>query len=317
MKILILWMVGALLMLPGSLVMGQTMDTPEYPVISGGKLLSFAEMVTALGHADVVFVGENHDDKHAHALELAILKAMYAQNPHLALSLEMFERDVQEVVNEYLSGYITESAFLQASRPWPNYKTDYRPLVEFCRENHLSVVAANAPRRYVNIVSRKGQKALLELPKTARGYLPPLPYSMELPSEYQKQLTEIFGTAHNTDAKGTTPAPKSGTAMPAAMPDSANMIQAQALWDTSMADSVLRFLKQHHGVRVLQVNGGMHSDSGYGIVDRLRKAAPHLKILVVTVKPDADYPKPSVEKYGNLADFVCITPQESAPPGKE
>src|SRR5439155_27112377 len=122
------------------------------------------QMLDELTRADVTFVGENHDHKLAHELELTVLKAVHARKTKTALSLEMFERDVQSVVDEYLGGLITESHFLQSSRPWPNYKTDYSPMVEFAKEQRLPVIAANAPRRYVNIVSRKGQTALLELP---------------------------------------------------------------------------------------------------------------------------------------------------------
>jgi uncharacterized iron-regulated protein len=71
-------------------------------------------------------------------------------------SLEMFERDVQIVLDEYVKDLITEKKFLDDSRPWNNYKTDYRPLVEYAKQNKLPVIAANAPRRYINMVSRGG-----------------------------------------------------------------------------------------------------------------------------------------------------------------
>jgi uncharacterized iron-regulated protein len=212
----------------------------------------------------------------------------------------MFERDVQPVVDEYAGGMITETHFLQASRPWPNYKTDYRPLVEFCKENHLPVVAANAPRRYVNIVSRKGQAGLSDLPKPSRAFLGRFPYSMDLPAGYDKMLTDLFGGAHNT----------SGQAAPSGMPSPENMKEAQALWDVTMADSIVRALKEHRGWKVMQVNGAGHSDSRYGIVDRLRQAAPHLKVAVVSIRPDAAYPNPDASKLTGVAEFVLVTPPD-------
>lgn len=292
----------------GARVQGQTNSSMNNVIFSGGKTVSFENMVGELKRADVVFVGENHDDPNAHAFQLALLKALHAQNPRLALSMEMFERDVQGVLDEYLAGHITEASFLQAARPWPNYKTDYRPLVEFCRENNLPVVAANAPRRYVNIVSRKGQTALAELPRESKAYLTSLPYSMELPENYRLQLNEIFGGSH---AQGT-----GGTATPSMsqMPSSENMIQAQALWDATMQDSISRFLKRHRGTQVMQINGGMHSDSHFGIADRLHRAAPRLKIAVVTVKPDADFPNTAAEKYKDAGDYVVVAPQAKPAP---
>jgi uncharacterized iron-regulated protein len=280
----------------------------EPVVLAQGKAQSFDSMVEDLSKADVVFVGENHDHKQGHALELALLQGLQAKNSSLALALEMFERDVQGVLDEYLAGYITESSFLQASRPWPNYKTDYAPLVEFCKAHHLPVIASNAPRRYVNLVSRKGQEALHELPKTSKAYLAPLPYNMEIPAEYDRQLTDIFGGAHGQ------PSSAGPSAAQPAMPSSANMKQAQGLWDATMADSVARFLRSRSRHKLtLHINGAMHSDSGFGIVDRLRHAHPNLKIKLVTIRPSARYPDPPTDLPANAADYVLLTPTEEKP----
>ena len=82
---------------------------------------------------------------------------------------------MQIVLDEYLNGLISEDHFLLSSRPWKNYKTDYRPLVEIAKQNKLSVIAANAPRRYVNMVSRNGRDSLNGLSKQAKEWLAPLP----------------------------------------------------------------------------------------------------------------------------------------------
>lgn len=289
-------------LLIGAVVQGAAQGAPESVIYAGGVAVPFEQMVQNLGAADVVFVGENHDDKRAHALELQILEGLYHQNPRLALSLEMFERDVQGVLDEYLQDDITEPQFLAASRPWNNYKEDYRPLVEFCKAHRLPVIAANAPRRYVNIVSRKGQEALLRLPRPSRAYLAPLPYPMDLPAGYNKQLDEIFGG----DGSGQPGAHGAGGPPPALMK------QAQALWDSTMADSLLRALRRYPGCKLLQMNGGMHSDAGWGIVDRLRRARPRLKILIVSIKPDPDFTAPHPDKYGNAGDFLILTRSEKA-----
>jgi uncharacterized iron-regulated protein len=271
-------------------------ELPLHAIYSGREQRSFVQMVSEIAKADVVFIGEDHDHAAGHALELAILKALHETEPRLALSLEMFERDVQGVVDEYLGGYITETHFLQSSRPWPNYKTDYRPLVEFCKERKLPVVAANAPRRYVNIVGRAGQQALSALPKSSRELLPRLPFHMDLPAGYDKMLSDLFGGQH-------------GQGQPAAnMPSTERMKEAQALWDAAMADAILSFRKSHRGAKVLQINGAGHSDSGWGIVDRLRKADRRLKIAIVSIKVDAAHLSLPT-KYDGVADFLILTPE--------
>ncbi len=288
----------------------QSQQAPLFTLYAGGTQRSLEEAARSLADADVIFLGEQHDDKNAHALERALLESLYRLHPKLTLSLEMFERDVQGVLDEYLLGYITETHFLQSSRPWPNYKEDYRPLIEFCKENHLPVVAANAPRRYVNIVSRKGNAALSELPKTSKAYLAPLPYSMVLPPEYDRQLIEIFGGNH--DADSTKPA---APAQPG-MPDPALLKQAQGLWDATMADSIARSLRAHRGRKILQVNGAMHSDSSYGIAARLHQLNPSLKIRIVTVRPDTGYPLLPTGLTPGLADIIAVTPIAPKPAAK-
>ena len=295
---------------------GQAAQAQDYAIYPAGtttagtnNAVTMAGMIDALSNADIVFIGEQHDYKQGHALELEILQALHTRSPKTALSLEMFERDTQIVLDEYLAGSINESSFLQASRPWPNYKTDYRPLIEYCKEQRLPVVAANAPRRYVNIVSRKGQIALSELLKSSRAFLPPLPYGMELPPEYDRQLNEIFGSAHDDAAAKSTKTNAAAAPAPG-MPTTEHLKQAQALWDDSMKDSILRFVRANRGVKVVQMNGAMHSDSKYGIVDRLRKAAPRLKIMNISIHPDTDYANASTgrlaAKYVGVADFVVL-----------
>lgn len=257
-------------------------------------------MLDRLAEADVVFVGEEHDHALGHALELRVLAGLAARRPRLALSLEMFERDVQLVLDEYLAGMISESAFLAAARPWPNYKADYRPLVEFCRERRLPVIAANTPRRYVSAVGKGGQQALAALPRASRAFLPPLPYRMDLPSGYEAALDGIFAQSH-------------GSPGGAGGPSAGYMKQAQALWDCGMADSIRRFQRAHRGTAVVHINGAMHSDHGWGAVDRLRRMAPRPRIAVVSIKRDPAYPAVDAAAYRGVADFVVLTPPDASP----
>lgn len=278
-------------------------QAPDFVVLEKGQTpSSFAALVDALAQADVVFLGENHDHKGGHDLQKTIVQTLLQRNISVALGMEMFERDVQGVLNEYLTGQISEANFLQASRAWPNYKEHYRPTVELLKERNLPVIGTNAPRRYVSIVSKKGQAALQSLPPASRANLAPLPYSMAIPAGYDKELDEIFGQPH-TEAVKAAPNPN--------MPSTANMKQAQALWDSTMADSLVQFLRKDGGRHlVVHLNGSMHSDRSYGIVDRLHKAMPSLKIKTVSVRPDAKFPTPNLSDYTDLADFVIVTPPD-------
>lgn len=146
---------------------------------SKGEKSSLGEVLDAIREADVVLLGETHDDVIAHQLELYILLEAAAdalrRNRSIAVSLEMFETDVQEQLSEYLAGLIPEKDMLRDSRPWPNYR-DYRFMVEFAKDAGFPVIAANAPRRYVAACAKRGKSALLQFPESAvRRYLAPLP----------------------------------------------------------------------------------------------------------------------------------------------
>src|SRR6476646_1688035 len=157
-----------------------TLTDQMYRVYDGqGNPATLDAIVKATEGNEALFLGEQHDDPVAHAIEAELFRravSAYSPGRKVALSMEMFERDVQIVVDEYLAGLISEQHFLLSSRPWPNYKTDYRPLVELAKEKHLDFVAANAPRRYVNMVSRNGRDSLNALSKQAKDWLAPLPY---------------------------------------------------------------------------------------------------------------------------------------------
>src|SRR5918993_537060 len=183
---------------------------------SDGKQVTIQEVVEAFGGADVVLVGEEHDDPTAHLLEAELLRRAHerhglgagAKGRPVALSLEMFERDVQLVVDEYLAGLISERHFLASSRPWNNYQVDYRPLVEYARAQKLPVIAANAPARYVSRVSANGPASLGALSEAARATLPPLPFRPASEAYAAK-----FGRFMGLDA-ATTPPTQTGRARP-------------------------------------------------------------------------------------------------------
>jgi uncharacterized iron-regulated protein len=144
-----------------------------------GTPATFEELVASAVESDVVLIGEEHDDRVTHALQLDLLSALNSRlsnTRQLALAMEMFETDVQPIIDDYLDGHIREKDFLMDARPWNNYAEDYRPLVEFAKTHGLRVLASNAPRRYVSLLGRGGgQHSLAALSPASRALLPPLP----------------------------------------------------------------------------------------------------------------------------------------------
>jgi uncharacterized iron-regulated protein len=258
---------------------------------ANGNSSSLEKILEAIEQTDVVFLGEQHDDAVAHALQLQIFKAVvekYGRQRKVALSLEMFERDVQTVVNEYLSDLISESHFLLSSRPWNNYKQDYRPLVELAKSSRLPVIAANAPRRYVNMVSRNGRESLNGLSKEAKQWLAPLPFNQ--PSEaYATKFKALMGNS-----------PESSMGIN-------KILDSQTLWDATMSYSIAEFLKENKKALVVHLNGGFHTENRLGTAEQLRKFRQKAKFIVVTMRYEDDFTKFDKAKHENLGDFVILT----------
>lgn len=273
----------------------------KYRIFTGGGEPSDIEAILKAAEAsDAVFLGEFHDDAVGHRFQLEVFEAAVsrigAKRP-VALSLEMFERDVQTVLDEYLAGLISEDHFLRSSRPWPQYKTDYRPLVELAKEKKLPVIAANAPRRYVNMVSRLGKGSLEKLSPVARTWLPPLPFAE--PSEaYAKKFNALMGRLHDPNE-----APSS-------------ILYSQTLWDAAMAHAVAGAMNAKKGTLVIHLNGGFHTEGRLGTVEHLLKYRPDAKAVVVTIRYEDDFNKFDPEKHKGLGDFVVLTDASQPRSGK-
>src|SRR4029079_13766937 len=61
-----------------------------------GTFADFESMAADLARADVVCVGEQHNDPNTHRLEVMLLEALARRRTSIVVSMEMFERDVQE-----------------------------------------------------------------------------------------------------------------------------------------------------------------------------------------------------------------------------
>ena len=268
-----------------------------------GRPAALDDVCLAAGAADVVFLGEIHNDPTAHALQLALFHAVAedargAYRRPLALGLEMFETDVQLVLDEYAAGLIRERDFLAAARPWERYPTDYRPLVEAAREAGAAVLATNAPKRYVSRVATEGVAWLDSLGAAALATLPPRPIApaSEATTAAFAEVMGGMGMGHGHGG-----------------PTLATMLDAQNLRDASMAQVVAGWLAAHERGLVVHVNGSFHSEAGRGIPEHLARLAPAARALTVTMRPAADVaasPGPSGD------DFVVLTDAALVPAGR-
>ena len=134
------------------------------------QVLTLTELLDQLAKADVVFLGETHTDETTHRIELAVYQGLLARRKgQVALAMEMFERDVQATLDAYLRGEIDEATFLKQSRPWENYRSAYRPLIELAKKSKTPVVASNFPRPLRMKMSMEGDQVLEKLEGDQKG----------------------------------------------------------------------------------------------------------------------------------------------------
>ncbi|HSU26947.1 MAG TPA: ChaN family lipoprotein [Chitinophagaceae bacterium] len=253
------------------------------------ELISIEKIIDACNKADVLFFGEEHNDSVGHFLENKIFTLLHQRyGGHLALSLEMFETDNQLVLDEYLAGTITEDRLSKDARLWSNYK-DYRPMIEYARKNKIPVIAADPPRRYVSLVTRRGMRSLDSLSSSSKKFLPPLPYDTATGRYYEK-FTALMSNGGGGPTSG-----------------SANIYYSQNLWDAGMSYSIYSFWKKHKDKKVFHCVGRFHSDEKLGTLAQLQKRKSRLSILNISCFSDASFENPDWNKFSNLGDFIIVT----------
>ncbi len=264
-------------------------DMPAYKIYTQeGKEVKFSKMMKQIQDADIVLFGENHNNSIVHWLELQVTKAMYEQSPNLVISAEMLEADDQIIVNEYLAGNYDDKMFGDEAKLWKNYKTDYKPLVEFAKENNLPVVAANIPRRYARMVFKKGIESLDSLTDEAKSYIAPLPFEIDLSLPGYKNMIETMGSH----------APKESIE---------NMARAQAAKDATMAHFILKAFTGNN--QIIHYVGAYHSNNFDGINHYLKNDNANVKIITISVVDQDDINKLKEDNL-NLADFIIAVPSD-------
>ncbi|MEX1001634.1 MAG: ChaN family lipoprotein [Crocinitomicaceae bacterium] len=261
-------------------------DLPAYVLYqSEGKKADIDKLMKAADSKHFIFFGELHNNPISHWLQFELTKRLYALHKRrFVLGGEMFEADNQFIIDEYLRDKITTKSFQSEVRLWPNYNTDYKPLLEFAKQKGVPFIASNIPRRYASMAYKQGLDSLKSLSDLAKSYIVPL-NTFEFDSSlscYNKMIHE-FGEHGGY-----------------------NIALAQALKDATMAHFILKNVTNTSVF--LHFNGAYHSDNYQGIVHYLKQKVDVEKILTITTITQEDTDKLE-EKHKGLADFIICVPE--------
>jgi len=255
------------------------------------KKLSFADIISDLADKRVVYVGETHTRVEDHLLQLRVIRSLYEKNKNLVIGMEMFNRSAQDILDRYTNQEIDEWEFLKKSHYFEKWGYDYRlyrDIINFARQNKITIVALNLEKDLVSKVFKQGGIQALSEDEQA---LIPIDRDLDLPG-YRERITEVF----NMHGKH------------GATPEQVNdFLQAQALWDETMAQSITDYLTANPAKNMVVVVGNGHTVKNTAIPPRVSRRAAALTQAVIL--NDQNHNISPAE-----ADYLLFSPPAQLPP---
>ena len=254
-----------------------------------GQIYTNQEILQQLVKAKVVYLGETHDSAEDHQAQLKIVREMQRQNRKIAIAMEMFQRPFQSAIDNYLAGKLTEEQLVEQTeydRRWRFPWESYAPILRFAKENQLPVLALNTPSEVTRKVASQGLESLTAEEKK---HIPPISEIRTDNAEYRQLLLEVF-QQHQKAAQGNSTAFE-------------RFLQAQVLWDETMAEKIAEFVKANPDYQVVVLAGKGHIIYGYGIPSRVerRLGVGNVKVRSVLFN-SSENPLLSADR--PIADFV-------------
>lgn len=232
----------------------------------------------ALAAAELVFVGEKHDEVEHHLIQAEALKALHSRRLGLKVGLEMMPFDQQPALDDFISGKMSEADFAVLwKKHWGYDYSLYRPVLGYCLKHKIPLVALNAPRNLIIQIARGGLSSLTPAQRAL------LPSSIEQSADARyRDYVRASIREHDPD-----------------MPPEreARMLEAMAAWNETMGARAAAAAKDGP---LLVIAGHGHLLFKAGIAESAARRAA-LKRAVVLPFP-LDGPKPPPQALKELLD---------------
>jgi uncharacterized iron-regulated protein len=238
-----------------AMLLGLTMAVLCIGAQAGAFTVAQQQILTSLLPANIIYLGEIHNDKQDHQDKLAIIEYLQRQNSRIAIGLEMFQKPYQGAIDKYLAGQISEAELLEQTeyqKRWGFDWENYAPLLRFARKYQIPVIALNTPTEIIRKVAKKG---LASLTDTDFRYIPPIK-DIDKSNVVYRQLIQKSYEQHQAVANS-----KSFE----------RFYEAQLVWDETMAASIAEFYQKNPRYQVIAIAGQDHIKDGYGIPDRVAR----------------------------------------------
>ena len=287
-QVFALWLGIFLLCSSSTYAQQQVQSSCSQEFVASKCVKSISQIMPKLAQANVVYLGETHDSLEDHKNQLKIIQELYQTNPKIAIALEMFQRQSQGIVNQYLVGKLTEEELLEKSEykkrwgfPWENYA----PIFRFAKEKKLPILALNTPSEITRKVAREGK---MSRAPSERQLIPPFSEIRTDNEEYRQRLLAAF-QQHQAASHGSSA-------------DFERFFLAQVLWDETMAEGIANFVTANRDYQVVVLAGVGHIIYGYGIPSRVarRLKGKLIQRSVLLSPPDEE----GASKDKAIADFI-------------
>ncbi len=249
------------------------------------RQLSFGELTDRLLEADMICVGESHDNELCHRVQLQIIKAVHASDARLGVGMEMFQRPYQEPLDKFIRGDIGEEDMLKATEyktRWGFHWSLYQPIVNFCKRNAVPIAALNVSRELTKKISAAGFAKLSDDDKKSLG---PIDFHVKAHRDHwYETLAKMHGNFKVSEDQ------------------KERSYQVMTTWDEYMAASAAAFQESRKLRRMVVLAGSGHIDLGFGIPQRAVQRTGG-KAATVHIAPGGDAAKLFASP---PADFVII-----------
>lgn len=257
--------------------------------VKTGQVISFNDMIDDLSSERIIFIGETHENRYHHEIQLKVLKALYEKNRNIFIGMEMFQRPFQQVLDEYISGRMEEETFLKRSEYFKRWKFDYnlyKTIIDFAKEKGLRIIALNIPKEIIDKISAEGIGALTEDERKEVSEIG------TYEDTHRTFLRKVFEEHHLPEERFEF------------------FYQAQLAWDQSMAFSIAEFFKNagaiHESPLQMVVIAGTGHSLRFGIPERVIRLMGDIKMKILI--PESLYEATGYIIEKDLADYIWFTP---------
>jgi uncharacterized iron-regulated protein len=219
----------------------------------------------AVEKADVIYVGETHDNRAHHEYELELVRGLLGRNVKFAVGWEMFDETQQSSIDAWASHKISLQELLVKTdfqKRWGIYSPVYEQILRITEKANVRNLALNAPPELVRKIARAEPLTAEEIALLPSGFV--------ADSGAYNNFVALIGEHPGVEET-----------------DLRRYFDAQNVWDQTMANRILEFKRPNPKAKLVVLTGRDHVFGGYGIPFYLRQKAD-LKQLVLFPKGRLD-----------------------------